>query len=97
MSEGDDRGIEQRQAQIEATRRRVALEMNELADRFKPAVVKQRAEERVLAVVASFVDLARRRPALTASVLGAIAAVAVGMALLRRRQREDGWTRALDD
>jgi len=77
--------LEEQEADIEATRRRLALEMTELSWRLKPAVVKQRARARLDASVAAFVDRARRRPVLVASVLMAVIGVGVGVGVWKRR------------
>ena len=82
----DQASIEERQADIAVTRQRVALEMNELASRFKPAVVKQRARARVVASVSRLLEGVRRRPAFAASVAVCVVAAGAGLVAWRRRR-----------
>jgi hypothetical protein len=69
----------QQQAAIALTRHRVASEVDEIVDRFKPAVVKERAEARIAAELRELAAWARRRPGVAATI------VALGLSFLAWR------------
>lgn len=69
----------QQQAALALTRERVAEQVDEIVDRFKPAVVKQRVEARIVAELRELAAWARRKP----TVAGAL--VALGLSFLAWR------------
>lgn len=72
------------EAALEATRERVASDVEELVHRFSPEVVKERIEERLLARLEPVFGFVRRRPALVASV-GAAGVILAVWGWSRRR------------
>jgi hypothetical protein len=69
----------QQQAAIAVTRERVAQQVDEIVDRFKPAVVKERAEKRIVAELRELAAWARRKPGIASAV------VALGLSFLAWR------------
>jgi hypothetical protein len=60
------------QAALATTRQQVAAEVDELVDRFKPAVVKQRMVAGLRRRLSSLAVYALRRPALTVAAAGVV-------------------------
>ena len=67
----------EKEAAVDATRQRVATEVEEIVQRFTPAVVKQRLEARLLEKLERLILLARRRPAVVVGFGAAVACLAL--------------------
>jgi anti-sigma-K factor RskA len=88
MSE-QGQSVEQLQAQIEAARSRLAGTIDELAFRAQPQQIVARQKESVRAsfAQATHTEDGSLRAERIAAVLAVVAALAIGLGLLRRRRR----------
>jgi hypothetical protein len=88
MSDNSSRSVEQIQAEIEAARARLAGTIDELTFRAQPQEIVRRQTESARAsfFAATHDERGDLRTERIAAVLGAVAAVLIGMGLLRRRR-----------
>jgi len=78
MSGGvESEATRQQQAAIAETRKRLAQEVDELTERFKPAIVKERLEARLAERARDIARFAREQPRVTAMVVVAWVALCV--------------------
>jgi len=78
MSEGvESEATRRQQAAIAETRQRLAEEVDELTERFKPAIVKQRVEARLAERARGIARFVRQQPRVTAMVAVAWVALCV--------------------
>ena len=88
MSDNASQSVEQLQAEIEAARARLAGTIDELTFRAQPSEIirRQKIAARESFVAATHDENGDLRAERIAAVLGAVAAVLIGMGLLRRHR-----------